>query len=114
MRTHAEEDMDWEPLRAVLTDDAVGYWMWMGAAPAPDGSPVHCKHSRTRRYLRLDGEGRVYAEDASGMPVPLPGCGGATLVVILLLATASFDLDLGGRLTIPEAARRDRRLRGGS
>lgn len=97
--------MDWAPLQAVLCEDALSDWMWMYAAEAEDGTTVHFyKHAWTRRYLRLDAEGRVYTEQADGVPRRLPGCGGATLLLALVATTAICDVSVGSQITVPEGA----------
>jgi hypothetical protein len=61
---------DWGPLERVLTYEECGHWMWMHAVDAVNGERVHFyKHIETRRYLRLDGRGHLYAEDADGHPL---------------------------------------------
>lgn len=64
-----EQYIDWEPLRSVIPQEEYGDWMWMHAVDGFDGERVHFyKHVDTRRYVRLDRRGRIYAEDSSGRP----------------------------------------------
>lgn len=46
----------WRPLEAVLGEHWCDEFMWMGAA----GGVQLYKHTRTRRYLRIDGQGNFY------------------------------------------------------
>jgi hypothetical protein len=104
---YGEADVDWAPLSAVIDDDALGDWMWMHTCEAPaTKAAVHFyKHVLSRRYLRLDAEGRVYRETRDGVPVVLPGCGGATLLVQLIKACAVVEPGLPARIALPPAAR---------
>lgn len=81
---YGEDDVDWEPLQSVVGTEELGKWMWMHSSPCSEnGADVNFyKHRWSRRYLRLDGEGRVYKELFDGTPLPLPHCGGALLVVV--------------------------------
>ena len=64
-----DEQLEWAPLeqamRATRREDRdimVGDFMWMGAVDLVDGRRLHlCKHTDTRRHLRLDAEGHAYA-----------------------------------------------------
>lgn len=61
---------NWGPLERALSYDECGDWMWMHAVDAGNGERVHFyKHMETRRYLRLDGQGNLHAEDADGGPL---------------------------------------------
>ena len=100
------EHMDWQPLEAVVGTFGCGDWIWMHASPSAEtGEIVHFyKHRSSRRYLRLDAAGRLYGEARDGEPVALPGCGGASLVLQLVAACATFD-GLPPVITLPETAR---------
>lgn len=102
-----EEHMDWQPLEAVVGVEGAADWMWMHCCDAPEtGETVHFyKHVWSRRYLRLDAKGRVYRETREGAPVLLPGCGGGTLLLLLLVACAHVASGLPPTITLPEAAR---------
>jgi hypothetical protein len=51
----------WPPLLNFAPDEAPDF-MWMSGVELEDGTVVQAyKHSRTRRYLYLDGAGRAYA-----------------------------------------------------
>ena len=104
---YGEADMDWRPLEAIVGTAELDNWMWMHCTSCADtGADVHFyKHVWSRRYLRLDAEGRVYKELRDGTPVPLRGCGGGTLVLLLLIATASVDRGMPSVITLPEVAR---------
>lgn len=103
----AEADMDWKPLEAILSEDDQRDWMWMHCDVSPaTGAVVHFyKHVWSRRYLRIDGEGRVYRERRDGTPDPLPACGGGTLITQLMRATAPYGDGMPSTITLPEAAR---------
>jgi len=105
--TFAEADMDWTPLQSIVGEADLGNWMWMHSdvAPASDAVVHFYKNIWSRRYLRIDGEGRVYRELHDGTPVRLPGCGGATLVALLVLASATFDEGMPPVIKLPDAAR---------
>jgi hypothetical protein len=102
-----EQYVDWEPLKAVVGEEGLGAWMWMHRCDCPDnGAAVHFyKHSWSRRYLRLDADGRVYREARDGTPVPLAACGGAALVLLLIRACAQVRDGLPATIRLPEAAR---------
>lgn len=102
-----EVGVDWQPLEAVVGAEGAGDWMWMHACDSPaTGETVHFyKHVWSRRYLRLDEKGRVYRETHAGAPVPLPGCGGGTLLLLLMLACTHVASGLPQTITLPEAAR---------
>ena len=102
-----EEHVDWQPLEAVVGVGGAADWMWMHCCDAPEtGETVHFyKHVWSRRYLRLDAKGGVYRETHAGAPVLLPGCGGGTLLLLLLVACAHFGPGLPPTITLPEAAR---------
>jgi hypothetical protein len=63
------------------------------------------KNCATRRYLRLDAQGRVYREDGDGHPAPMPLCGGATLLILLAVATGHIQPGVPTRIRVPEGAR---------
>lgn len=98
-----EDDMDWAPLAAVLPEASLGDWMWMHVGGSPEtGADVHFyKHVWSRRYLRLDAEGRVYRENGVGEPAPLPSCGGASLAALVIMACGYVGEGMPGRLTFP-------------
>lgn len=78
------EHVDWRPLEGVIDPDHLPEWMWMHTITSPEtGADVHFyKHISSRRYVRLDREGRVYAETADGEPrllPPVPAEGTATV-----------------------------------
>jgi hypothetical protein len=99
--------MDWAPLAAILDEDDMGYWMWMGAQDCEEnGELVHFyKHCDTRRYVRLDARGGVYREDGDGRPVPLPPCGGATLLILLAAATGHIEPGVPTHIRVPDSVR---------
>ena len=68
---YAETDMDWSPLEAIVGTGELANWMWMHCTSCADtGTDVHFyKHRWSRRYLRLDADGRVYKELRDGTPV---------------------------------------------
>ena len=103
----AERDMDWQSLENVVGLEELDNWMWMHCAPCRDtGTIVHFyKHTWSRRYLRLDADGRVYKELRDGTPVALPACGGGTLLLLLIMATAHVDRGVPATITLPGAAR---------
>lgn len=98
---------DWEPLQSIVGTDELANWMWMHCTVCPEnGATVHFfKHAWSRRYLRLDGEGRPYSELRGGAPAPLPHCGGGVLLTLLVMATAAYDRGVPASITIPQAAR---------
>lgn len=102
-----EQAMDWKPLEHVVGTAELENWMWMHCTPCGEtGADVHFyKHVWSRRYLRIDAEGRVYKEMRDGTPVALRGCGGGTLVLLLLMATAWVDRGMPPAISLPDAAR---------
>ncbi len=104
---YAESDMEWPPLEAIIGTQELDNWMWMHCATCPDnGATVHFyKHIWSRRYLRLDGEGHVYKERGDGTPIQLPSCGGGTLVLLLVMATADVDRGVPAAISLPEVSR---------
>lgn len=101
------EHVDWRPLEAVIGPDHLPEWMWMHTITSPEtGADVHFyKHISSRCYVRLDREGRVYAETPDGEPRLLPPCGGGTLLMVLLGACAHAEPGLPKTIAPPEAAR---------
>ena len=108
----APADMDWKPLEAILSGEALGEWMWMHCNVSPDtGAVVHFyKHVWSRRYLRIDAQGRVYRERADGTPQPLPACGGGMLVTMLMWATAPYGDGMPDVIRLPNGAREPTRI----
>jgi hypothetical protein len=104
---YTDADMDWEPLQSIVGESELGNWMWMHCDVAPaSGTVVHFyKNIWSRRYLRIDHDGRAYRELHDGTPVVVPGCGGGTLLALLMLATATFGDGMPPTITLPDAAR---------
>jgi hypothetical protein len=62
MRTMTFDKPNWEPLERLIGPKCAEFmWMWR------ENEVEFYKHIGTRRYLRLDSQGRCYREGARGL-----------------------------------------------
>jgi hypothetical protein len=60
-RDSPADEPDWDPLERFLPHELCGLFMWMYALDLDNGQALQAyKHSSTRRYLFLDGDGDAY------------------------------------------------------
>ena len=60
-RDSSVDEPDWNPLEQFLPLELCGPFMWMYAVDLDEGHELQAyKHSATRRYVLLDGEGDAY------------------------------------------------------
>ncbi|ADB49273.1 hypothetical protein [Conexibacter woesei] len=55
------DEPDWAPILDLLGSELVDWFMWMHEAALDGGGRVHAyKHTATRRYLHITGDGRAF------------------------------------------------------
>ena len=109
------EAPEWAPLRAVVDDALVEWFMWMHEVRLVDGTPLHAyKHRATRRYLHLDPDGRAWwYDDDTYVPFPRAQAVRDVFVTWPRLGATPADMALVDRARA-RAAAHDRRERAGA